>query len=135
MSSNCKKINLNNNHNSDYSNQNILKINNKCNATSIPLKHKRIENINACTLFNIKLKNDILINLDINEEELKMLQQFEKRKKDFIFYLLYYICPFFALKNFNQYKTFDIYSNIFQKFVSIDFLILIVLKSYQSLNK
>ena len=135
ISINFKKINLNNNHNSDYSNQNILKINNKCNATSIPLKHKRIENINACTLFNIKLKNDILINLDINEEELKMLQQFEKRKKDFIFYLLYYICPFFALKNFNQYKTFDIYSNIFQKFVSIDFLIPIVLKSYQSLNK
>ena len=134
ISPNYKKINFNNNNNSDYSNQNILKIHNKCNITSIPLKKKRIENINAYTLFNIKLKNDVLINLDINEEELKMLQHFEK-KKNINFYLLYYICPFFSLKNYEQYKTFEIYSNIFQKLLSIDFLIPIVLKSYQSLNK
>ena len=64
-----------------------------------------------------------------------MLQQFEKKEKNLTFYLLYYICPFFSLKNYEQYKTFEIYSNIFQKLLSIDFLIPIVLKSYQSLNK
>ena len=64
-----------------------------------------------------------------------MLQQFEKKEKDLTFYLLYYICPFFFLKNVKRYKTFDIYSNIFYKFLSIDFLIPIVLTSYQYLNK
>ena len=64
-----------------------------------------------------------------------MLQQFEKKEKNLTFYLLYYICPFFLLKNVKRYKTFDIYSNIFYKFLSIDFLIPIVLTSYQYLNK
>ena len=40
ISSNCKKINLNNNYNSEYSNQNMLKIHKKYNVTSIPLKKK-----------------------------------------------------------------------------------------------
>jgi len=131
ISSSVKSIN--NNTITDSSNENILKL--KFNKTSVPFKSKRIENINICTLFNIKVKNNILTKININNEQLKMIQKFEKKEKNWYFNLIYYIIPFCMLNKLKKYKTYEIYLDIFQKFLSIDFFIPMILHSYQSIKE
>ena len=122
--------NLNNNI-SDSINQNLSKSNNinKCSFSSIPFKNKKSQN--TVILFNVKVKNDILNELNINEEKLKTIQNEFQKKKKWYFYLLYYIFPFFQLDNNNAYKIYVIYLKIYHRFMSIDFLIPMILKSYQ----
>ena len=131
ISSSVKSIN--NNTITDSSNENILKL--KFNKTSVPFKSKRIENINICTLFNIKVKNNILTKININNEQLKMIQKFEKKEKNWYFNLIYYIIPICMLNKLKKYKTYEIYLDIFQKFLSIDFFIPMILHSYQSIKE
>ena len=102
---------------------------NKCSFSSIPFKNKKSQN--TVILFNVKVKNNILNELNINEEKLKTIQNEFKKKKKWYFYLLYYIFPFFQLDNNNAYKIYGIYLKIYHRFMSIDFFIPIVLKSYQ----
>ena len=128
----CKKVN-NINHDSDFSNQNIIKIQNKCHISSIPLKRKNIEEENII-LFNIKMKNYILSVFEINNDELKSLKTFNKKNKKFTYYLYYYIFPFFTLGHFKRYRTFGLYLKIFKKMTSFDFFIPMILNSYKRLN-
>jgi len=122
--------------NSDTSNDNILKIHKRCSNSFIPKKNKmkNFETINVCTLFNVNVKKNILDLFNIKDDDQIMIQNFEKNKKrKFSFYLYYYIFPFYALSHFTRYKTYELYQNIFQKFLSIDFFIPMILHSYQSL--
>jgi hypothetical protein len=127
-----KKVN-NINNDSDFSNQNIIKIQNKCHISSIPLKRKSIEEENII-LFNIKMKNYILSVFEINNDELKSLKTFNKKNKKFTYYLYYYIFPFFTLGHFKRYRTFGLYLKIFKKMTSFDFFIPMILNSYKRLN-
>ena len=64
-----------------------------------------------------------------------MIQNFEKKKKkECLFYLYYYIFPFYMLTHFRRYKTYEFYQTIFQKILSIDFFIPMILQSYQSIK-
>jgi hypothetical protein len=134
ISSNCKNLTINSYKNSIDKSNFALKNNFKCNISTIPFKIKKIDDINICTVFNIKVKNQILNLFDVNENELKLIQNFEKTEKNWYYYLLYYIVPLYTLKHFQKYKIFNLYINIFHRFLSIDFFIPIILKSYQSLN-
>ena len=133
--SDCKTITISKN-NSDTSNENILKIHQRCSNSYIPKKNKmkNFKTINICTLFNVNVKKNILDLFNINNDDQIMIQNFErKKKKEFSFYLYYYIFPFNLLSHFKRYKSYELYQCIFQKILSIDFFIPMILQSYQSL--
>ncbi len=135
ITSDCKTISSSKN-NSDSSNENILKIHKRCSNTLIPKmnKMKHFEIINVCTLFNVNVKKNILDLFNIKDGDQIMIQNFEKKKKRKLsFYLYYYIFPFNMLTHFSRYKTYEFYQSIFQKLLSIDFFIPMILHSYQSL--
>ena len=135
ITSDCKNIYTSKN-NSDTSNENILKIHKKCINSYVPKKNKmkNFETINVCTLFNVNVKKNILDLFNIQNDDQIMIQNFEmKKKRKFLFYLFYYFIPFFILAHFKRYKTYELYQNIFQKLLSIDFFIPMILQSYQSL--
>ncbi len=134
ITSDCKTICSSN---SDTSNENILKIHKRCSNTLIPKmnKMKYFETINVCTLFNVNVKKNILDLFNINNDNQIMIQNFEKKKKKgCLFYLYYYIFPFYMLTHFRRYKTYEFYQTIFQKILSIDFFIPMILQSYQSFS-
>ena len=134
LSSNCKSItNFNTKNNCDFSNQNILQIHNKCSISSIPLKSKYLSNTNICSLFKVKIKNIILDKLNIKNEDLKIIQDFQNKKKNLMFYIFYFFCPFLKIQNLKKIHALQLYNNIFRKCMSIDFLIPMILHSYQSL--
>ena len=63
-----------------------------------------------------------------------MMQTFEKKKKKFSFFIFYYFIPLQSLFHFKKFHTYILYKNIFQKMLSIDIFIPMLLHSYQSLN-
>ena len=113
------------------SNQNILKI--KKNI-SITYNNTDFENINSCKLFNVKSNKIILNKLEINDKQLKILKQYEKKEKKRGYYLLYYIFPLCLFQKLKIFKIYSIYLDVFHKFLSIDFLIPMILNSYQSIK-
>ena len=136
ISSNVKTINLAAKNDSDNSNHNMLKIHHKFSGTTFALtKRMKIETVNICTLFNVNVKNNNILNLfNINDDEQKMMQTFEKKKKKLSFFIFYYFIPLQSLFHFKRFKTYILYKNIFQKMLSIDIFIPMLLHSYQSLN-
>jgi len=135
ITSDSKTI-INSKNNSDTSKENILKIHKRCSNSYIPKKNKmkNFEIINVCTLFNVNAKKNLLDLFNIKDNDQIMIQNFEKNKKrKFSFYFYYYIFPFYVLSHFTRYKTYELYQNIFQKLLSIDFFIPMILHSYQSL--
>ena len=115
--------------NSELSNQNILKI------KKYTITHKNeTDIINSCKLFNLNTNKIILNKLEINDEQLKILKQYENKKKKCSDYLLYYIIPLCFFQNLNNYKIYTLYLDVFHKFLSIDFLIPMILNSYQSIK-
>ncbi len=115
--------------NSELSNQNILKI------KKYTITHKNeTDIINSCKLFNLNTNKIILNKLEINDEQLKILKQNENKKKKCSDYLLYYIIPLCFFQNLNNYKIYTLYLDVFHKFLSIDFLIPMILNSYQSIK-
>ena len=134
VSSNCKSLNNLNSKNSDFSNQKILKIQNRCSVSSIPLKSKILENTHFCTLFNVDIKNHILEMMEIKNEHLKIIEQFEKHRKTLFFYFCYFIYPNIKCKYSKKFQSYNLYKNIYERLMSIDFLIPMILQSYQSIN-
>jgi hypothetical protein len=117
--------------NSEFSNQNLLQIKKK---NTVPYNNNYIENINTCKLFNLNTNKNILNKLDIKDEQLSILKQYEKKEKNWYYYLLYYIFPLCFFKNLKHYQIYVIYLDVFDKFLSIDFLIPMILNSYQSIK-
>ena len=117
--------------NCELSNQIILKI--KKNNT-LTYNNTDFENINSCKLFNLKSNKIILNKLEINDKQLKILKHYEKKEKKWAHYLLYYIFPLCLFQKLKNYKIYLIYLDVFHKFLSIDFLIPMILNSYQSIK-
>jgi hypothetical protein len=117
--------------NCEFSNQNLLQIKKK---NTVPYNNNYIENINTCKLFNLNTNKNILNKLDIKDEQLSILKQYEKKEKKWYYYLLYYIFPLCVFKNLKHYQIYVIYLDVFDKFLSIDFLIPMILNSYQSIK-
>ena len=117
--------------NSEFSNQNLLQIKKK---NTVPYNNNYIENINTCKLFNLNTNKNILNQLNIKDEQLSILKQYEKKEKNWYYYLLYYIFPLCFFKNLKHYQIYVIYLDVFDKFLSIDFLIPMILNSYQSIK-
>ena len=135
ISSNCKNLTVSSYQNSFDKSNLTLKNNVKCNISSIPFKvKKKVDDINICTVFNIKVKNKILTLLDVNDNEFKLIQNFERTEKKWYYYLIYFICPLYSLEHFQKYKTYVLYIDILHRFLSIDFFIPMILKSYQYLS-
>ena len=116
--------------NCELSNQIILKI--KKNNT-LTYNNTDFEK-NSCKLFNLKSNKIILNKLEINDKQLKILKQYEKKEKKWAYYLLYYIFPLCLFQKSKNYKIYSIYLDVFHKFLSIDFLIPMILNSYQSIK-
>jgi hypothetical protein len=117
--------------NCELSNQIILKI--KKNNT-LTYNNTDFENKNSCKLFNLKSNEIILNKLEINDKQLKILKHYEKKEKKWAHYLLYYIFPLCLFQKLKNYKIYSIYLDVFHKFLSIDFLIPMILNSYQSIK-
>ena len=64
----------------------------------------------------------------------KTFTQFEKHRKTLFFYFCYFIYPNIKCKCSKKFQSYNLYKNIYERLMSIDFLIPMILQSYQSIN-